>query len=133
MLEHRDQENQLRKEKWKHETNVEGLLSRYDDDMIKKQNEYDEIEALYEEEMKQLSELEEKFKPLEEEYSKIIEEKRNLERIRAMEEEALNKKIKAAIVIQSYWRGFKLRKGIFKKKRGKKGKGKGKKGGKKSK
>jgi hypothetical protein len=49
-----------------------------------------------------------------------------LEAIRRMEEESLNKKIKAAVVIQSYWRGFKLRKGLFKKGKGKKGK-KGKK------
>jgi hypothetical protein len=58
-----------------------------------------------------------------------MEENETLHRIRMMEEEALNKKIKAAIVIQSYWRGFKLRKGLFKKKgkgKGKKGKGKGK-------
>lgn len=55
---------------------------------------------------------------------KIMEEKRTQERIRAMEQEALNKKIRAAIVIQSYWRGFKMRKGLFKKKKGKKGKGK---------
>ena len=129
VLEHREQEQILRKEKWKHETNVEGLLSRYDDDMTKKQNEIDEIEALYEEEKKQLQELEEKFKPLEEEYLKILDERRTLERIRRMEEDSLNKKVKAAVVIQSYWRGFKLRKGLFKKKgKGKKGKkGKGKK------
>ena len=43
-----------------------------------------------------------------------------LEAIRRMEEESLNKKIKAAVVIQSYWRGFKLRKGLFKKGKGKK-------------
>ena len=126
-MEHRDQEQILRKEKWKHETNVEGLLARYDDDMTKKQNEIDELEALYEEEKRQLQELEEKFKPLEEEYLKILDERRTLERIRRMEEESLNKKVKAAIIIQSYWRGFKLRKGLFKKKgKGKKGK-KGKK------
>ena len=71
VLEHREQEQQLRREKWKHETNVEGLLHKYDDDMTRKQNEYDEIHALYEEEKKQLSELEEKFKPLEEEYQKV--------------------------------------------------------------
>ena len=44
--------------------------------------------------------------------------------MRRIEEERLNKKIKAALIIQSYWRGFKLRKGIFKGKKGKKGKGK---------
>lgn len=123
---HREQEQILRKEKLKHETNVEELLSRYDADMTRKQNEIDEIEALYEEEKKQLQELEQKFKPLEEEYLKILEEKRIQERIRRMEEESLNKKVKAAIIIQSYWRGFKLRKGLFKKKgkakKGKKGK-----------
>ncbi len=71
VLEHREQEQVLRKEKLKHETNVEGLLYKYDDDMSKKQDEFDEIEELYEEEKKQLQELEEKFKPLEEEYKKV--------------------------------------------------------------
>ena len=37
VIDHRDQEQQLRKEKWKHETNVEGLVNRYDEDMGKKQ------------------------------------------------------------------------------------------------
>lgn len=37
VLEHREQEQQLRKEKFKHETNVESLLNRYDDEMGKKQ------------------------------------------------------------------------------------------------
>lgn len=122
VLEHREQEQQLRREKWKHETNVEGLLNKYDDDMTRKQNEYDEIFDLYEEEKKQLYELEEKFKPLEEEYKKIMEERRMVEAMRRIQEEALNKKVKAAVVIQSYWRGFKLRKGLFKKAKGKKGK-----------
>lgn len=126
VLEHREQEQQLRKEKMRHETNVEGLLNKYDDDMTKKQNEYDEIHALYDEEKKQLLELEEKFKPLSEEYKKIMEERRTVEALRRIQEDALNKKVKAAVVIQSYWRGFKLRKGLFKKAKGKKGK-KGKK------
>ena len=126
-LEHREQEQLLRKEKLKHETNVEGIIGRYDEDMIKKQDEFDEIEEMHEEEMRQLTELEEKFKPLEEEYKQIMEEKHMQETLRRMQEESLNKKIKAAIVIQSYWRGFKLRKGLFKKRGG----GGGKKGKKK--
>lgn len=44
-----------------------------------------------------------------------------IEQLRRIEEENLNKKIKAAVIIQSYWRGFKLRKGLFKKGKGKKG------------
>lgn len=125
--EHRDQEQILRKEKWKNETNVEGILGRYDDDMIKKQTEYDEIEELHREEKKQLEELEEKFKPLEEEYLKITEERRLAESLRRIEEDSLNKKIMAAVTIQSFWRGFKLRKGLFKKGGKKGGKKKGKK------
>jgi hypothetical protein len=45
-----------------------------------------------------------------------------IESLRRIQEEALNRKVKAAVVIQSYWRGFKLRKGLFKKAKGKKGK-----------
>jgi hypothetical protein len=37
VMDHRDQEQQLRKEKLKHETNVEGLLARYDEEMTIKQ------------------------------------------------------------------------------------------------
>ena len=58
-----------------------------------------------------------------------MEEKRMIEYMRRLEEETLNKKVRAAITIQSFWRGFKIRKGLFKKKKGKgKGKGKAKKG-----
>ncbi len=126
VLEHRDQEHILRKEKLKNETNVEGILGRYDEDMLKKQAEFDEIEELHREEKKLLEELEEKFKPLEEDYLKIVEERRVSDSLRRIEEETLNKKIMAAVTIQSFWRGFKLRKGLFKK-----GKSKGKKKGKK--
>lgn len=65
-------EQQLRKEKYKHELNVESLIARYDEDMTKKQDELDEVTQLYEEESRQLKELEEKFKPLEEEYLKVL-------------------------------------------------------------
>jgi hypothetical protein len=36
-MDHREQEQQLRREKWKHETTVESILSRYDEEMTKKQ------------------------------------------------------------------------------------------------
>ena len=71
VLDHREQEQQLRKEKWKHETNVETLINRYDDEMTKKQDELDEVTNFYQEESKQLKELEEKFTPLKEEYLKV--------------------------------------------------------------
>lgn len=71
VVDHRENEQQLRKEKWKHETNVETLINRYDDEMTKKQDELDEVTKFYDEESKQLKELEEKFTPLKEEYLKV--------------------------------------------------------------
>jgi hypothetical protein len=56
---------------------------------------------------------------------KIVEERRLIELNRRIDEENLQKKIKAALTIQSFWRAFKVRRGLFKKK-GKRGKGKGK-------
>jgi hypothetical protein len=81
---------------------------------------------MHTEEKVQLEELEEKFKPLEQDYVRIVDERRVAESMRRIEEESLNKKILAAVTIQSFWRGFKLRKGLFKKAKAK-GKKKGKK------
>jgi hypothetical protein len=58
-------------------------------------------------------------------FQKIVEERRLIELNRRMDEENLQRKIKAALTIQSFWRAFKVRRGLFKKK-GKRGKGKGK-------
>lgn len=51
--------------KWKIETEVENWIQKYDADMGEKQDEYEEIDAVYTEEKKQLNELEERFKTLE--------------------------------------------------------------------
>jgi len=47
------------------ETEIENWLRKYDTDMGEKQDEYEEIDALYQVEKKQLVELEERFKILE--------------------------------------------------------------------
>ncbi len=57
-----------------------------------------------------------------------MEERRLIDYNRRLEEENLQRKIKAAITIQSFWRAFKVRRGLFKKKGKRKGKGKGKRG-----
>ncbi len=71
--EHRHQELQLRKEKWKLEEVNEAKLRKYDNVFTIRQNKYDEIKKAYDEELAVLAELEEKFKPLEAEYNKVSE------------------------------------------------------------
>ena len=91
-------------------------------------DEYEDIDAKYTEEKKQLNELEEKFKVLEAEYKQILEERRIARERREAQERELQTEIKAALVIQAFWRSFKVRKAVkSKKKKGGKGKGKGKK------
>jgi len=58
-------ESDLRKEKWRQETGLETWLTKYDNEMRQKQDEYDEIEAQYTEEKRLLMELEERFEKIE--------------------------------------------------------------------
>lgn len=133
LTEHRENEQHLRKRKFKIETEVENWISKYDVDMGEKQDEYEKIDAEYTIEKKQLSELEEKFKVLEEEYDKIMEERRIAKEEKEARELELAHQMKAAVTIQAYFRAYKVRKALKNKskKGGKGGKGKGKKKGKK--
>ncbi|XP_065066315.1 dynein regulatory complex protein 10-like [Rhopilema esculentum] len=126
---HRESELALRKRKYKMETEVENWVQKFDNDMSERQDEFDELDAIYTEEKRQLKELEEKFKTLEEEYTQIMEERRIAKERREAAERELRSMIKAATVIQSFWRAYKMRKALkSKKKKGKKGKkGKGRK------
>ncbi|XP_002732097.1 dynein regulatory complex protein 10-like [Saccoglossus kowalevskii] len=125
IAEHRETELTLRKRKYKVETEVENWIQKYDADMGERQDEYEEVDAVYTEEKAQLNELEERFKTLEEEYKTIVEERRIAQEKKEREERELQMMIKAATVIQSFWRSFRCRKQLKgKKKKGKKGKGK---------
>ncbi|XP_035691093.1 dynein regulatory complex protein 10-like [Branchiostoma floridae] len=123
--EHRESELALRKRKFKIETEVENWIQKYDADMGDRQTEYEEVDAVYTEEKAQLNELEEKFKTLEAEYTKIMEEKRIAAEKKEQEERELEMAIRAATVVQAFWRSYKVRKMLKQKT---KGKGKGKKG-----
>lgn len=98
-------------------------------DFFASQDDFDELDTIYTEEKRQLAELQEKFKPLEEQYETIMEEKRIAREKREAAERELRSMIKAASVIQSFWKAYKMRKALkSKKKKGKKGKkGRGKK------
>lgn len=122
VTEHRENEQELRRKKFKIETEVENWIQRYDQDMGERQDEYEEIDTVYTEEKKQLHELEERFKTLESEYQQIMEERRLARERREAAERELALMVKASTTIQAFWRSFKVRKALKarKKKGGKK-------------
>ncbi|KAK7487935.1 hypothetical protein BaRGS_00020836 [Batillaria attramentaria] len=128
--EHREVEQDLRRKKFKVETEVENWIQRYDQELGEMQDEYEEIDEIYTEEKKQLHELEERFRTLEAEYISIMDERRLAREKREKAERELAMLVKSATTIQAFWRSYKVRKALKarKKKKGKKG---GKKGGKK--
>nr|XP_030141558.3 dynein regulatory complex protein 10 [Taeniopygia guttata]XP_030141559.3 dynein regulatory complex protein 10 [Taeniopygia guttata] len=125
VLEHRASELVLRKEKCKAEKEIQKWVQKYDTVMTEKQATYEEVQAVYNEEKKQLSLLMEKHAILLQEYTEIEEERRML---KEKEEEAAREEARrndAATCIQAFWKGYLVR-SIYKSKL-KKGKGKGKK------
>lgn len=120
--EHRESEQVLRRKKFQVETEVENWIQKYDQDMGERQDEYEEIDAVYTEEKKQLNELEERFRTLEAEYNQIQEERRVARERREAAERELQVSVKAATTIQAFWRSFKVRKALKSKKKKKGGK-----------
>lgn len=124
VLEHREKEQDLRRMKYKVESQVEGLIQKYDEEMNERQEEYEEIEAAYNAQKKQLDEVEERFKTMSAEYDQIQEERRLAREKREAAEREMALMVKAATTIQAFWRSFKVRKAL----KARKKKGGGKKG-----
>lgn len=124
VLEHREKEQDLRRMKFKVESQVEGLIQKYDSEMNERQEEYEEIEAAYNAQKKQLDEVEERFKTMSAEYDQIQEERRLAREKREAAEREMALMVKAATTIQAFWRSFKVRKAL----KARKKKGGGKKG-----
>ncbi|XP_043924382.1 dynein regulatory complex protein 10 [Protopterus annectens] len=131
IVEHRELELVLRKKKFKIETEIENWIQKYDADLGEKQEELEQLDAIYKEEKAQLSELQEQYDVMEQEYKQIMEDRRIAQQKKEEAERELANMTRAAIFIQAFWRGYKVRKmlkGKKKGKKGKKGKGKGKQG-----
>ncbi|XP_059149687.1 dynein regulatory complex protein 10-like [Physella acuta] len=126
VTEHRELEADLRAKKYKVENEVDNWIQKYDQDLGERQDEYEEIDAVYTEEKKQLLELEERFATLEKEYLSIMEERRVARSKLERAQRELEMMVKAATTIQAFWRSYKVRKAL--KAKAKKG---GRKGGKK--
>ena len=121
----RAEEKELRKRKQKTELGIDRIIEEFDASMLDKQTEIDEINRLYTDEKVQLSELEERLAVIKVEYDIIMEERKRERDRREKAAEELAKMVKAALLMQKFWRAYKARKALKKatsKKGGKKGK-----------
>ncbi|TRZ02080.1 hypothetical protein DNTS_016497 [Danionella cerebrum] len=126
----REAEVELRKKKYKEETEIENVIQKYDVEMGEKQTELEEMIKMHETDQTELRELEELYDVLDVEYSQIMEERQKAQELKELQEKELEIQSKAATVIQALWRGFCTRKALkssAKSKKAKKGKGKKKK------
>ncbi|XP_029656913.1 dynein regulatory complex protein 10-like [Octopus sinensis] len=125
---HRENEQDLRRRKFKAETEVENWIQKYDQDMGQLQEEIETIEKIYSEEKRQLMELEERFRSLEIEYRKIRREREDTKKWKEETDRRLVRMMRAATTIQAFWRSYKVRKMLkVRKKKGGAGSGKKKK------
>lgn len=126
-LSHREAELELRGRKFRLETEVEGLIAKYDDLMITQQEEIERVQEAYDIEKEELDELRARFEKLSVDYEAIMEERKRI----ADEEERKRKEYELktynATVIQAFFRSYKVRKMLRQKAK------KAKKGGKKKK
>jgi DNA repair exonuclease SbcCD ATPase subunit len=76
---HREEEALARKKKFKIESEVENWIHKYDQDLEEKQNEIDDITALFLEEKAHLDELQLQFVDLQKEYDQIQERQKVIE------------------------------------------------------
>ena len=115
----------------KNESEVENWITKYDQDMEEKEREITALRAIYEEERKELSRLEDYCnKLMAEREAQLAEERKKAEEVARQQAQKATLD-KAATMLQRMWRGRIARRELERKKagsRGKKGKGgKGKK------
>ncbi|KAJ3001384.1 hypothetical protein HKX48_002926, partial [Thoreauomyces humboldtii] len=126
-----EKEAQLRKRKFKIESEVENWIHKYDQDMDEKQTELEDITAIYMEEKAQLDELSARHADLKKEYEAIMHERQIEDEKRMERERHLKRQSNAATRIQAWFKGWKVRRDLKKQRSGsgkKGGKGKGGKG-----
>uniref|UniRef100_G3UG65 Dynein regulatory complex protein 10 n=2 Tax=Loxodonta africana TaxID=9785 RepID=G3UG65_LOXAF len=125
VTENREQEQTLRKKKYKVETEIENWIQKYDMEMSEKQMEYEELEVIHKEEKVQLEELKQKHDVLVEEFSQIRTEREINSKKRMEAEEQLVRMVRAATLIQAMWKGYLVR-SMLRSKKKKRSKGKAK-------
>ncbi|XP_023059750.1 dynein regulatory complex protein 10 isoform X1 [Piliocolobus tephrosceles] len=130
VMENREAEQALRKKKYKVETEIENWIQKYDTKMGEKQEELEDLEAVHREEKIALEELRRRHKVLVEEFVQIREEREINSKKRMEAEQEMVHMVRAATLIQAFWRGYLVRSLLRSKKKRGKGKAKGKEKGK---
>lgn len=89
------------------------------------QEEYEQLIKIHKDEGILLFELESKIEAIESEYVQVVEDRKRRAEEKRIREEQIYLMGRAAVTIQSFWKGFKVRQLIksLKKKKKKKGKG----------
>ncbi|XP_008003011.3 dynein regulatory complex protein 10 [Chlorocebus sabaeus] len=130
VMENREAEQALRKKKYKVETEIENWIQKYDTEMGEKQEELEDLEAVHREEKIALEELKRRHKVLVEEFVQIREEREINSKKRMEAEQEMVRMVRAATLIQAFWKGYLVRSLLRSKKKRGKGKAKGKEKGK---
>ncbi|XP_025258720.1 dynein regulatory complex protein 10 isoform X1 [Theropithecus gelada] len=130
VMENREAEQALRKKKHKVETEIENWIQKYDTEMGEKQEELEDLEAVHREEKIALEELKRRHKVLVEEFVQIREEREINSKKRMEAEQEMVRMVRAATLIQAFWKGYLVRSLLRSKKKRGKGKAKGKEKGK---
>nr|XP_045221960.1 dynein regulatory complex protein 10 isoform X5 [Macaca fascicularis] len=115
--------------KYKVETEIENWIQKYDTEMGEKQ-ELEDLEAVHKEEKIALEELKRRHKVLVEEFVQIREEREINSKKRMEAEQEMVRMVRAATLIQAFWKGYLVRSLLRSKKKRGKGKAKGKEKGK---
>ncbi|KAJ1500485.1 hypothetical protein HMI56_003799, partial [Coelomomyces lativittatus] len=121
---HKEEELNLRKKKFKVESEVDAWIQKYDQEMFEKQTEIDDLISIYNEEKQQLNDLQVKYERLQKEYEKILNDRKSAELMQQKLDSDRIKKNKAATKIQAIWRGYLVRKQLKEQKEKKKKGGK---------
>nr|XP_045221959.1 dynein regulatory complex protein 10 isoform X4 [Macaca fascicularis] len=116
--------------KYKVETEIENWIQKYDTEMGEKQEELEDLEAVHKEEKIALEELKRRHKVLVEEFVQIREEREINSKKRMEAEQEMVRMVRAATLIQAFWKGYLVRSLLRSKKKRGKGKAKGKEKGK---
>jgi len=122
---HKISEDALRKRQAQLENELENNIKQYDGTMQDLQTEIDAINGDYVLEKEQLRELEARMEVLAVEYGAIMEERRVERELAEKTEAEFRRTLKAALLVQQFWRAYKCRKALKKAEAKSKGKGKG--------
>ncbi|XP_055963172.1 dynein regulatory complex protein 10 [Sorex fumeus] len=109
VAENQEVEQALRKKKYKVETEIENWIQKYDMEMEEKQEEFEELDSIHQEEKIQLQELKERHEVLAEEFLQIQQERDISSKKKLEAEQEMLRMVRAATLIQAVWKGYLVR------------------------